>query len=365
MHQFLRPLASNKGLKFLFKVRHFDFPLLQFPTMTNEELSSKLLEWYNKNGRDLPWRVKGGAHPNPYIILVSEFMLQQTTVKTVIPYFHRFMAHFPTIQSLAEASEEDVYRLWQGLGYYTRARSLHTTAKMIVEEFGGNFPCTREQVLKLKGIGTYTVASFLALAFNQPETVIDGNVMRIICRLYHLTAPLDDIANVIREKAIALTSQTHSADYASAIMDLGAVICTPKNPQCLLCPWQECCLSRTEADLEQIPIRRKLEKKEKCGSVCLIYNKNGDILIRKRTEKGLLSGLYEFPWVDSGVLFPQAADTGCSVTHIFTHFKLTLRIYTLQTEKSPVSDGLFVRSEDLKNYPLSTLMKKVIKKGKV
>lgn len=331
--------------------------------MTNDNLSTLLLEWYAQNGRDLPWRVKGGAHPEPYVILVSELMLQQTTVKTVVPYFHRFMKRFPTVYDLAAATEEDVYRYWQGLGYYTRARSLHATAKKIVDEFGGKFPQTKQDVLTLKGIGPYTVASFLALAFNQPETVVDGNVMRIIARLYHLTAPLDEIAEDIRKKAEVLTSHRHPADYASAIMDLGAIICTPKNPQCLLCPWQKKCLSRNAPDIEQIPLRKKLAKKEKHGSVCLIYNSKGDILIRKRTEKGLLSGLYEFPWVDEGTLFADSQDTKNEVTHVFTHFKLVLRIYTLQTETSPLSDGMFVAPETLENYPFSTLMKKVIKKS--
>lgn len=331
--------------------------------MNENNLSTLLLEWYAQNGRDLPWRIKGSAHPEPYVILVSELMLQQTTVKTVIPYFQRFMARFPTVYDLACATEEDVYRYWQGLGYYTRARSLHATAKKIVNEFGGEFPQTRQDVLKLKGIGPYTVASFLALAFNQPETVVDGNVMRIIARLYHLTAPLDEIAEDIRKKAEALTSHTHSADYASAIMDLGAIVCTPKKPQCLLCPWQKKCLSRHAPDIEQIPLRKKLSKKEKHGSVYLIYNKKGEIFIRKRTEKGLLSGLYEFPWIDEGTLFTNAKDTGNEVTHVFTHFKLTLSIYTLKTATSPLSDGMFVAPETLENYPFSTLMKKVIKKS--
>ncbi len=329
--------------------------------MTDTNLSTLLLKWYNTNGRSLPWRVKGGAHPDPYVILVSEFMLQQTTVKTVIPYFHRFMARFPTVQALADADIEEVYQLWQGLGYYTRARSLHTTAQIIVNDFGGKFPEQRQDILKLKGIGPYTVASFLALAFNQPETVIDGNVMRIIARLYHLTDSLDVIADTIRAKAKTLTSQEYPADYASAIMDLGATVCTPKNPQCLLCPWAEYCQSKGTADVEQIPVRRKLEKKEKHGSVCLIYNSKGEVLIRKRTEKGLLSGLYEFPWIDEGVLFANAEDTGNEVTHVFTHFKLTLRIYTFQSNTSPLSDGMFVSPKTLENYPFSTLMKKVIK----
>lgn len=325
----------------------------------NKELSTLLLEWYARNGRELPWRVKGGAHPNPYVILVSEFMLQQTTVKTVIPYFHRFMERFPTVQSLAEAPLEDVYQLWQGLGYYSRARSLHTTAQMIVHNFNGKFPDSREKVLKLKGIGAYTAASFLALAFNQPETVIDGNVMRIIARLYHLTAPLDEIADTIRQKAEQLTSTERPADYASAIMDLGATVCTPKNPQCLLCPWADYCQSRTAPDLEQIPIRRKLEKKEKRGYVYLIYNSKGEILIRKRTEKGLLSGLYEFPWSDSSPLFSGGEYIGKDVTHVFTHFKLVLQIYKMKSEISPLADGIYVAPEKLKDYALSTLMKKV------
>lgn len=329
--------------------------------MADTDLSTLLLKWYDANGRSLPWRVKGGAHPNPYVILVSEFMLQQTTVKTVIPYFHRFMERFPTIQALAAADIEEVYQLWQGLGYYTRARSLHTTAQMIVNDFGGKFPEQRQDVLKLKGIGAYTVASFLALAFNQPETVIDGNVMRIIARLYHLIDSLDDIADTIRLKAEALTSHEHPADYASAIMDLGATVCTPKNPQCLLCPWAKYCQSKGAADVEQIPIRRKLEKKEKHGSIYLIYNSKGEVLIRKRTEKGLLSGLYEFPWTDEGVLFVDAEDTQNEVTHVFTHFKLTLRIYKLRIETSPICDGFLIFPETLKNYPFSTLMKKVIK----
>lgn len=174
--------------------------------MSKQTLSNQLLEWYNQNGRNLPWRIKGGPHPDPYVILVSELMLQQTTVKTVIPYFHRFMERFPTIADLAAAPLEEVYFYWQGLGYYTRARSLHATAQTIMEQYGGRFPDNRQDVLKLKGIGEYTVASFLALAFNQPETVIDGNVIRIICRMYGFTEPVEKIMPLIREKAQALTS---------------------------------------------------------------------------------------------------------------------------------------------------------------
>lgn len=329
--------------------------------MENKPLTKLLLNWYKENGRDLPWRFRGGAHPNPYVVLVSEFMLQQTTVKTAIPYFYRFMERFPSIESLADAQEEDVYQLWQGLGYYSRARSLLTTAKMIVHDFNGNFPSTRENVLKLKGIGAYTVSSFLALAFNKPETVIDGNVMRIMARLYHLTEPLDGIFDIIKQKAENLTSQTEPADYASAIMDLGATICTPKNPKCSICPWNEFCLSKNLPDLEQIPQRKKLPKKEQIGYVCLAYDSNGKIYIRKRTEKGLLSGLYEFPWSYDKSLVVDAVDTKKVVTHIFTHIKLTLKIYELHSNTLLINDGFFISPQDIKNYAFSTLMKKVYK----
>ena len=331
--------------------------------MFQKELTDLLLSWYQKSGRDLPWRVKGGAHPNPYVILVSEFMLQQTTVKTVIPYFYRFMARFPTIYDLAKANEEEVYQLWQGLGYYSRARSLHATAQIIVNDFDGRFPSTREDVLKLKGIGPYTVASFLALAYNLPETVIDGNVMRIIARLYHLTQPLDEISDTIKQKAEALTSQSSPADYASAIMDLGATVCTPKNPQCLLCPWQNYCLSKDKPNLETIPCRKKIGKKEQSGFVYLIYNDKNEILIRKRSEKGLLSGLYEFPWNIGNKSINNAQDTEETVTHVFTHIKLTLKILIVKSNVSPVVDGFFVPVNKLNDYALSTLMKKVFKKA--
>lgn len=329
--------------------------------MSEKIMAGRLLEWYARCGRELPWRVRGGAHPNPYVILVSEFMLQQTTVKTVIPYFRRFMERFPTVEALAAASLEDVYHSWQGLGYYSRARSLQATAKIIAEDWGGVFPKSRQEVLRLKGIGAYTAASFLALAFNLPETVIDGNVIRVICRLYHLTEPVAEIGALIRERAEALTDKEHPADYASAIMDLGAMICTPKNPQCLICPWRDYCQSEKCGNPEDIPVRLKPEKKTKQGIVYLLYNQKGEILVRKRTEKGLLSGLYEFPWGEKEISFDSAEihDSGCAVSHIFTHFKLTLRIFIGKSEEAHCG-GKFVAPQQLEELAMSTLMKKVL-----
>lgn len=263
--------------------------------MTEKDLSTSLLEWYDKHGRTLPWRVKGGAHPDPYVILVSEFMLQQTTVKTVIPYFHRFMQRFPTVQELAAAPLEEVYLYWQGLGYYTRAKSLHCSAQMISRR--GSFPDTRDKVMKLKGIGSYTVASFLSLAFNLPETVIDGNVIRIICRLYHLTEPVDKIMPQIRQKAENLTSRTSPADYASAIMDLGAVICTPRKPQCLLCPWQNFCRSKNCPELEGIPVRTKPEKKKNRAASASYTTAKAKFSSVKESKKDCFPASMNFPGV--------------------------------------------------------------------
>jgi len=332
--------------------------------MQREKLSKHLLDWYAEHGRVLPWRHRGGGHPDPYVILVSEFMLQQTGVKTVIPYFHRFMERFPNVETLASATDDDVYLYWQGLGYYSRARSLHATAKMIVNEFGGRFPNRRADVLKLPGVGPYTAASFLALAFNQPESVVDGNVIRVISRLYRLTGPVTENMDVIRERAAALTDPDAPADYASAIMDLGATICTPKNPGCDGCPWAKFCAGRAAGDAEAFPESNRPVPKSKSGRVYLITNKRGDVFMTKRPGRGLLSGLYEFPWTDDGSRIFKAdwRDIGASVSHTFTHFKLNLKIQTLSADRVPM-DGKFVRPSDLSKYPMSTLMKKVIERA--
>lgn len=329
--------------------------------MNNNFLTQQLMAWYAQNGRDLPWRFKGGAHPDPYVVLVSELMLQQTTVKTVLSYFERFMKRFPTLQALAEAPIEDVYLYWQGLGYYARARSLHAAAKTIFYDFCGRFPDNKENASKLKGLGPYTLASYLALAFNKPETVVDGNVIRVMARLYCLRQPLAEIMPQIRACAQALTDVQNPADYASAIMDLGACICTPKKPKCADCPWQQACQSKFCPDLEKIPQKSKIEKKKICAFVYLITDDQGRVYIRKRTEKGLLSGLYEFPWSEKN-LFPEAQNTRLCVSHIFTHLDMTLQLMILHQNNIDLN-GMFVPVTDLKNYAFSTLMNKVFKKA--
>ena len=318
-----------------------------------ENLTEQLLLWYQKNGRDMPWRVKGGAHPDAYAVWISEIMLQQTTVATVMDYFIKWMQKFPTIEALAKADLQDVLLAWQGMGYYTRARKIYECANVLVEKYNGQLPCSRDELLKLPGIGPYSASSICCFAYNIPETVVDGNVMRVIARLHGITKEIT--ASDIYPLAQKLTSQAHGADYASAIMDLGATVCTPTNPKCELCPWMKSCVAKKREIQEQIPQIKKIAKREMFGQVYLIQNDKGEYLIRQRTEKGLLHGLWEFPWSEG------AKRTGkyITVTHVFTHIKLTLQIVR---DEHPKFDGIWVHPKNFKNYPFSTLMQKIIKK---
>ena len=331
---------------------------------TMREETRLLLEWYAGNGRELPWRVRGGAHPDPYAVWVSEIMLQQTTVQTVLPYFERWMAAFPTLEALARASLDDVLKLWQGLGYYTRARKMHECARVLVRDFAGRFPDDPTALLKLPGIGPYTASSICAFAFDKPETVVDGNVIRVIARLRGIETEVD--RESITPLAAELTPEKSAADYASAIMDLGAVVCKPATPSCLLCPWRKCCAACAKGIQEKIPVLRKIEKKHKDGAVFVITDESGALFLRKRPGKGLLSGLWELPWSEDGTPpFPgEWREKTREVRHVFTHFSLTLRFRHLLSPCPAefAAQGRFVPDDRLGEYPLSTLMRKVLRK---
>ena len=329
---------------------------LPMKNQMSNNLTQQLLKWYDENGRDLPWRVKGGAHFDAYAVWISEIMLQQTTVATVMDYFVRWMEKFPTVQALAKADLQDVLLAWQGMGYYTRARKIHECAKVLAQKYNGKLPNNREELLKLPDIGPYSASSICCFAFNMPETVVDGNVMRVIARLYGITKEIT--APEIYPIAQKLTSQTRGADYASAIMDLGATVCTPTKPKCDLCPWQKSCVACQKQIAEQIPQIKKPQKKQMTGQVYLIQNSKGEFLIRKRTQKGLLHGLWEFPWNEAPLLEQKHP----TVTHVFTHIKLTLQIVQKQSNKNDFDDTVWVHPKDFKNYPFSTLMQKIIKK---
>ena len=323
----------------------------------------QLLEWYAVNGRQLPWRVRGGAHPDPYAVWVSEIMLQQTTVQTVLAYFGRWMERFPTLEALAGSSLDDVLKVWQGLGYYTRARKMHECALTLVRDFGGRFPDERAELLELPGIGPYTAASICAFAFDKPETVVDGNVIRVIARLRGIETEVD--REDITPLAAELTPENSAADYASAIMDLGAVVCKPASPACLLCPWGELCIARKKGIQERIPVLKKLEKKNKDGAVFVITDESGALFLRKRPGKGLLSGLWELPWSEDGAppFSGEWREIPGEVRHVFTHFSLTLRFFSLVSPCPAefASQGRFVPDGKLGKYPFSTLMRKVLR----
>ena len=372
------------------------------PSSSGSFFSDRLLDWYDQNGRDLPWRTRG-PHPDPYVVWISEIMLQQTTVRTVIPYFGRFMKRFPDIFSLAQADIDEVLFFWQGLGYYTRARKLHECAVYVATELNGRFPEDKGSLGKLPGIGPYTSSSIAALAFDRPEAVVDGNVIRVICRLFALSENAYDIRDEIRRRAEKLMPEKRAADYTSAILDLGATVCTPQHPDCAGCPVRPVCLAEHLHIQESLPVLRKPEKTHKKGYVFLIRDPEGRVLIRKRTEKGLLSGLTEFPWMipeDDAcrerlqAIFEKtgAVRTGRFVRHVFTHIDMTLEpviadvsasgmvpgssgsdvsgmSLNIISGKSPdiiseiFSGGIFVFPSEFEKYAFSTLMKKVIREA--
>lgn len=302
---------------------------------------SALLAWYDEERRDLPWRAKGRRKPDPYRVWLSEIMLQQTTVKAVIPYFGRFLARWPSIGALATADLEDVLSEWAGLGYYSRARNLHKCAATVVADFGGHFPRTAAELQALPGVGPYTAAAIAAIAFGEAVTPVDGNIERVVSRLFAVRQPLPAAKREIKRLAATLTPRSRAGDFAQAMMDLGATVCTPKRPSCLMCPLQTDCHAHYLGIEATLP--RKLAKAERptrFGVAFMALREDGHVLLRQRPEAGLLGGMLEVPstvwageWVSADDAL-SAAPVRSSwwpvpgrVTHTFTHFKLELMVY--------------------------------------
>jgi len=335
-----------------------------------------LLAWYDANAREMPWRVapqarKAGVRPDAYAVWMSEIMLQQTTVATVRDYFTRFLARWPTVRDLAQARDADVMAEWAGLGYYARARNLLKCARVVVAEHGGAFPADHAALLKLPGIGPYTAAAVSSIAFDLPHAVLDGNVERVMARLYDIHTPLPAAKPQLMTHATSLTPDTRPGDYAQAVMDLGATICTPKSPACGICPWRAPCAARLAGTMAELP--KKTPKKPKPvrhGTVYLGQRSDGAWLLETRPEKGLLGGMLGWPgspWVDATQPQPDApppaqADWSViagEVRHTFTHFHLVLRVLTatLPHDCTPVC-GEFVPQAQFRPTDLPTLMRK-------
>jgi A/G-specific adenine glycosylase len=335
--------------------------------MPIQQLRKNLLDWYDQYGRNLPWRAKQPHEPNPYHVWLSEMMLQQTTVVTVIPYFRHFLKKWPTLSNLAQATQDAILVAWQGLGYYARARNLHKCAQIIMQEYGGNLPRTPEELSQLPGIGPYMSAAIASIAFDKPVVPVDGNVIRVLSRLYALKKIYPASKAEVNAFAETFGDVDRPGDFAQALMDLGAMICTPKNPQCSKCPWVQHCAAFKEGCPELYPMKEEKKKiPTRYAIAYLIANSDQQLLIRKRKESGLLAGLYEVPTTEWLLDKTSVAETDLvyqgHVKHTFTHFHLKVDVYLSHREKT--DDELWVHINDLNQYALPTLMKKVISVGR-
>jgi len=341
--------------------------------LRESELSTALLAWYDAHHRVLPWRITpaqraAGAIPDPYRIWLSEVMLQQTTVAAVRGYFHRFTARWPTVGALAAADDGDVMGEWAGLGYYARARNLLKCARVVVGDHGGTFPDTHSSLLSLPGIGSYTAAAISAIAFDRPETVVDGNVERVMARLFAVKTPMPLAKSELTTHAARLTPGNRPGDYAQAVMDLGATLCTPKSPACGICPWMQRCAARAAGIAAELP--RKLPKAVKPtrhGIAYVARRADGAWLLERRPDSGLLGGMLGWPgapWGDTAQELPPLAadwqDPAVEVRHSFTHFHLILSIRTaIVPHNAAPSAGTFLPAIQFRPADLPTVMRKV------
>jgi len=350
----------------------------------------RLLLWYDKNARVLPWRTDG----DPYRVWISEIMLQQTRVETVIPYYERFLDEIPSIRALSETSDDKLFKLWEGLGYYSRARNIRKAAEILCREYGGVFPKSHEDILRLPGIGPYTAGAIASICFGLPVPAVDGNVLRVFARLMEITTPIDDpdvpkrIRALLSDVYAALAPNRRGA-FTQALMELGACVCVPNGaPLCADCPVAKFCKAFRDEIPEDFPVRTAKKEKRNEDRTILILKRGDRFAVRRRPDKGLLAGLWELPNVperltEKGVLdltaewglSPTAIAPGVSYTHIFTHIRWRIRSYRIECAESPAksfadkdgrdtdfTNGLIWASEaELRDvYALPTAFRKAI-----
>ena len=339
------------------------------------DLSAELLAWYDVHARTMPWRVSpadkaAGVRPDPYAVWMSEIMLQQTPVAAVTEYFRAFITRWPTVRDLAAAEDADVMGAWAGLGYYARARNLLKCARVVVDDHGGTFPADHAARLKLPGIGPYTAGAIASIAFDLPYVVVDGNVERVMARLHDEHTPLPAAKPTLTEQARALTPSERPGDYAQAVMDLGATICTPKSPACGICPWRAPCAARIAGTAPELPKKTpKQAKPVRHGTVYLGQRADGAWLLETRPDKGLLGGMLGWPgadWIDAQGARPVAPPIEADWTRVagevrntFTHFHLLLDVMTarLPNDAAP-QRGTFVSNARFRPSDLPTVMRK-------
>jgi A/G-specific adenine glycosylase len=333
-----------------------------------------LLAWYDRHRRNLPWRAKPGARMEPYKVWLSEIMLQQTRVETVARYYEKFLAKFPTVEKLAKAPLGDVLKTWAGLGYYARARNLHACARVVAKEHGGKFPGTEESLRELPGIGGYTAAAIAAIAFGRKAAPVDGNIERVVARLFKVKTPLPAAKPELQRLAASLVPR-RAGDFAQGMMDLGSMICTPKNPSCLLCPWNDVCAAHLTGEPEAYPRRMpKAEGKLRKGAAFVVLREDGTVLLRRRPRRGLLGGMSEVPNAEWSANFDEKSAVGAAplktrwhrkpgyVRHVFTHFPLELSVYVAKVpaETAAPKGARFAKLTKLDSEALPSLMRKVI-----
>jgi A/G-specific adenine glycosylase len=347
-----------------------------------EQIARLLLAWYDQNARRLPWR----GHPDPYAVWVSEIMLQQTRVETVIPYFLRWMERFPTIAALASAPEQEVLQVWEGLGYYSRARNLHHAAQQVVAQYGGSLPANRTALEKLPGIGKYTAGAVASMAFGLDEPALDGNIRRVLARLFNVSLPARspegeaELWRLARETLPA----GHAGDYNQALMDLGSAICTPRNPTCLVCPLKDFCEAYSQGVQEERPILQARSPIPHITVTAAVIRRDGLVLLALRPSKGLLGGMWEFPGgkLEPGENLPdclrreireelgveiEVGDPFGVYEHAYTHFRVTLHAFCctlLDGEPRPLqAAGLrWVRVEEMSDFPMGKIDRQIARR---
>ena len=338
-----------------------------------------LLSWYAENKRELPWR----THPSPYSTWLSEIMLQQTRVDQGTGYFIRFSEKFPTVNALANASEEEVLKLWQGLGYYSRARNLHAAAQQVVNEYGGHFPATAAQLRQLKGVGPYTAAAIASIAFNEPVPVVDGNVHRVMSRLFDIDAPVNrpEGHRSVEQAMAELLPHNRAGDFNQAVMEFGALHCTPKRFDCGRCVLRDHCRSHANKTSDDRPVKAAKTAVKAVWFDYLVVERNGAVLMRQRGTSGIWARLNDFPsieWmhdaspadiqsalVESGVQNPRLTVLGSPMTHLLSHRKITARFFRLEADFVPDGwmDARWVPREEIHTLPIPRLIDRFLEGG--